>query len=164
MKPFNAKILFASLLIVIFLSGCGSNQASKDVFVAPTVSSKVEASEVIQSNKYSRDFNITIDKSSYSNKETMQMQVTNNSSHTIMTGEFLIIQKFENVKWYTLTLSNLAFPAVGYQLQPGESRTMQVGLFQWLPKGTYRLIKEISFDDSGKNVTVNISTPDFELE
>lgn len=164
MKPFNAKILFASLLIVIFLSGCGSNQASKDIFVAPTVSSKVEASEVIQNNKYTRDFNITIDKSSYGNKETMQMQVTNNSSHPIMTGEFLIIQKFESVKWYTLTLSNLAFPAVGYQLQPGESRTMQVGLFQWLPKGTYRLIKEISFDDNGKNVTVSISTPEFELE
>ncbi|KRF42298.1 hypothetical protein ASG93_21650 [Paenibacillus sp. Soil787] len=91
------------------------------------------------------------------------MQVTNNSSHPIMTGEFLIIQKFEIVKWYTLTLSNLAFPAVGYQLQPGESRTMQVGLFQWLPKGTYRLIKEISFDDNGKNVTVSISTPEFEL-
>lgn len=99
MKPFSAKILFASLLIVIFLSGCGSNQASKDVLVAPTVSSKVEASEVIQNNKYTRDFNITIDKSSYGNKETMQMQVINNSSHPIMTGEFLIIQKFEIVKW-----------------------------------------------------------------
>ncbi|OCT16602.1 hypothetical protein A8709_07955 [Paenibacillus pectinilyticus] len=164
MRPFNAKILYASLLIVIFLSGCGSNQASKNVFMAPTVSSKVEASEVIQNNKYSSDFNITIDKSSYGNKETMQMQVTNNSSYTIMTGEFLIIQKFENAKWYTLTLSNLAFAAVGYQLQSGESRSMQVGLLQWLPKGTYRLIKEISFDDSGKNVSVGISTPEFELK
>jgi ABC-type uncharacterized transport system auxiliary subunit len=164
MIPVNAKILFASLLITIFLSGCGSNQASKDVFVAPTVKSKVESSEVIQNNKYSRDFTITVDKSSYGNKETMQMQVANYSSYPIMIGESLIIQKFENVKWYTLALSNLAFPAVRYQLQPGESRTLQVGIFQWLPKGTYRLIKEISFDDSGKDVKVNISTPNFDLE
>lgn len=82
-------------------------------------------------------------------KETvLHVQWCNNTEYPIMYGEGFSLLKWENDQWVECPMKeNTAFISIGYQLEPGKTRTKPYALnwaFGELTKGHYRFITSCS--------------------
>lgn len=94
----------------------------------------------------------------------------NNSEKECIYGEFFILEKKLDNKWYEVPVTiegNYGFNDIGYQLNPGDEQQWEVN-WQWLygslAKGEYRIIKDIlNFRKTGDYDTYYLAA-EFQLD
>lgn len=84
--------------------------------------------------------------------DSLQLKLSNVSNETIIYGEAYTMEVFRDDSWEKLPVlaEDYGFIEIAYELEPGESRFMDID-FAWLygelQKGRYKMIKEIYLPD-----------------
>ena len=84
--------------------------------------------------------------------DSLQLKLSNVSNETIIYGEAYTMEVFRDDSWEKLPVlpEDYGFIEIAYELEPGESRFMDID-FAWLygelQKGKYKMIKEIYLPD-----------------
>lgn len=82
------------------------------------------------------------DREAYRGLDTLELQLENFGPTVLEHGAMYKIEQYENNVWRTLVFENLAFNAIGYRLNSNDTFVQPIKL-PGLPKGTYRIVKEI---------------------
>lgn len=148
-----------------FLAGCGINNSNISTggmknSITQTVSSQSndiidwKPSEFENLNNF-EGVKMTVKEETVSPSKLVVL-FTNSSTSKCIFGEFFILEKKLNGKWYQVAVAidgNYGFNSIGYNLPPGETIEFTVDwkwLYGSLDTGEYRIVKDIlDFRDTG---------------
>ena len=158
MKRYKAlKILsLTSLILSVFLSGCGSNNATVHPAPVSIGEELPRAAYIYSSEAESDEIAVIMDLSNISGTgATIRFrQYEERETGELIYGEGYAISRLENDEWVPVPqiIENGAFTDIGYMIPAGGEAKIETNwewLYGKLPKGTYRISKTIldSYDN-----------------
>jgi hypothetical protein len=154
----KSHIIF--VLLLASLTACSFQNVGNN---EPAIETKQKQDFVINELQKQKKITFTLDKFVYSTDEKLGITIDNNYYTTLFFGSDVIVQKYENQEWYSITLSHYGFTAEGYLLMPNKQHHDELFILKWLPAGEYRIIKEINLGDSPKSPKIDLISSQFTL-
>lgn len=146
----SSKIKYLFLpLAALFMFSCNTTSNHKEVMHTSdsTISVVDTLSTVVKLAVVPETFRLT------SLPDSIQVILTNNTSDTITTGLYYIIETFESNEWKEISPTNIAFNDLGWQLRPKDQQSFQQSLYKKqinYQVGQYRIMKSYIKSDYRK--------------
>ncbi len=139
------KKIFACLLCVLLLAGCGAKENPAEEGLAPETKENMQENEI---QAPGTGLFLEMEHAVYDPSLTRYTYfLRNDTEETVEFGEDYAIQRQEDGSWRDLTrVENAGFTAIGYALEPGGTVALTCGfdLYEEKPEGeTYRLVKHV---------------------
>lgn len=134
------KSIFCLILSIFFISTCNQikNEQSKSLNEIEQPKIKIIEKKVL----------LSIDQKSWNLSdlpESFQLAMVNNTVDSIITGEGIMIEIFENDSWMDISPEGIAYDDIGYPIPAGDTMVFEENIFQdkidYQP-GVYRIGKE----------------------
>lgn len=149
-------LLVGIFIILILLSGCRSyddsnlaegteNTVIETGSIPPAESTNWETTKHETVNNFS-GVTMTV-KEGTAISTGLTVVFKNNTSNQVIYGEYFLLEKKINGKWYQVPIALEPFPDIGYSLSSGDETEWKVD-WDWrygsLDTGVYRIVKDIS--------------------
>lgn len=172
------KILFCLCAVVMLLCGCENGNQDKVIELDTPVEleTKTESEDETVGMETSFEKESTLDillSVKSANANSLELEISNNSSKTLYWGSWFTLEKKENDNWYEVKLLDLESDNIARTwtdslayLNKDETRTIEC---KWdngygeLSNGNYRIVKEFFFDERNQDEKVYVAC-EFSIE